>query len=214
MLTGHIGAFHIRMQKMKIHNYLEEVLGSRVKIKVIRAMLRFPDKKFSVRELAKFVGVTHTPILRSLDELQGMNLINVERHGQSDILTFNKNCYLYNALKSLFEQEQKTKNDLIQLIKSHLKSAQTIVLFGSMQKGTETLRSDIDLLIVTSEKNKMTDEVQTLNSKLAKEFGNVVSQIILTEKQFRSKKNKAFAKTLINNYLVIKGKDLVRRYWL
>lgn len=197
-----------------MNKYLEKVLGSKVKVKVFRAMLKFPDKKFTVRELAKFISVSHPPILRSLHELEGMNLISVERHGQSNLLTFNKNSYLYNILKKLFRAEEKTKQELISIIKSNLPKVEMVVLFGSIQKGNERMRSDIDLLIVTGDKKLIKKTIEAINFKLSKIFGNTISAIILTKKEFKTKKNKPFAKTLITSYSVIKGKDLIKEHWL
>lgn len=198
---------------MKFRNYLESVFGSKVKIKIVRAMFRFPRKGFTARELANFTNVSHTPVLRSLKDLEGINLIGVERHGTSNLIRLNKRSYLYNILRDLFDYEKNTKEKLISRIKRIISNAEMVVLFGSIQKGKEKMDSDIDLLIVTRYKKKTKEDIMESQNSVMKEFGNVISPIILTRKQFISKKNKPFAKDLIRDYKIIEGRDLIKRYW-
>src|SRR3989344_1180229 len=107
-------------------NYLEKVLGSKVKISIVRALLRFSDKSFTARELASFVNVSHTPVLKSLKDLDGMNLIEVEKHGTSKLIRLNKSSYLYEPLKYLFDYEADTKEQLISRIKRIIPNAEMV----------------------------------------------------------------------------------------
>jgi len=196
---------------MLFHKYIERIIGSKVKIKILRAMFRFPGKRFTIRELASFIKITHPAILKCLDDLQGMGLIRIERHGQSNLLNLNQKSHLYKILKNLFLFEAGTKQSLIKRLKQIIsKKAKMAVLFGSIQKGAERMGSDIDLLIVTDNKRKSRKELENYNTD---EFGNVISSIILTEDEFKRKKNKAFAKDILKSYYLIKGEDLIAKYW-
>jgi len=198
---------------MLFRNYLDKVLGSKVKVSIVRAMLRFPNKSFTARELASFVNVSHTPVLRSLGDLEGMNLIEVEKHGTSKLIRLNKRSYLYESLEYLFNYESNAKNKLIYKIKRIISNIEMVVLFGSVQKGEEKMDSDIDILVVTKNKKNIEENLKENQSLIMKEFGNVISPVILTRKQFIDKKNKPFAKDLIKNYRLIGGKDLISIYW-
>lgn len=198
---------------MLYHNYLERVLGSRVKVMVLRALFRFPGKKFTVRELAAFVGASHTPILRLLSDLRGINIITTEKHGTAHLVSVNKDSYLYIPLQQLFLVEKKTKERLISTIRSFLPSVKMAILFGSIQGGNEDMDSDIDLLIVTEHKNRMKAVLDHNRHTIARIFGNIPSAVILTEKEFKHKANKPFAVDILKGYTLIKGKDLVHRYW-
>ncbi len=198
---------------MLIHKYLERVVGSKIKVKIVRAMLRFPGKSFTVRELASFIKVSHTPVLRSLGDLEGMNLIKIEKHGTASLLRINKESCLYKPLKDLFLFEEKTKENLIEALRLALSKVKMAVLFGSIQKGEERMDSDIDLLIVTDNKKKARKELEKQRIKIINKFGNVISPIILTEEEFKKKKNKPFAKDILKDYCLIKGEDLIVKYW-
>jgi hypothetical protein len=42
---------------MLFHNYIETLFGSKVKVKALRTLWRFKEKEFTIRELAKFLGI-------------------------------------------------------------------------------------------------------------------------------------------------------------
>ncbi|MEK6826744.1 MAG: nucleotidyltransferase domain-containing protein [Nanoarchaeota archaeon] len=198
---------------MLFKNYLERVIGSKVKVGIVRALLRFPGKGFTARELAGFVHVSHTPVLKSLKDLKGMNLVEIEQYGTSKLIKLNKNSYLYGPLNYLFRFESDTKERLIAKIRNILPKVQMVLLFGSIQQGKEKMNSDIDLLIVTKNKRKTENAIKEKQDLIMREFGNTMSPTILTMKQFINKKNKPFAKDLRKNYKILKGKDLVKKYW-
>lgn len=191
-------------------------MGSKVKIKVLRTLLKYPSKKFTVRELAKLAEVSHTPVLKSLADLQRMNLISLEKHGTANLLALNVKSHLYSALQELFAFEKETKTALEQKIRQTLPPVKMAILFGSVQKGNEGLGSDIDLLIVAKDKNEVKNIEKRLEDyrvKIIEMFGNLLSPIILTEEEFKKKKSKPFAEDLVKDYKLIKGEDLVKKWW-
>ncbi len=198
---------------MIFKNYLEKVLGSKVKIKIIRTLFRFPEKRFTARELANFIGASHTPVLKSLPDLEGMNLISVEKHGNSKLIKLNKKSYICDSIKGAISNETSAKERLIFKIKKIIPSADMIVLFGSIQKEKESMKSDIDLLVVSESKKKIYDTIIGKQKSIIDEFGNNISAIVLTKKELIKKKNKPFAKDLLKNYRLIHGEDLIKKYW-
>lgn len=199
---------------MQFHNYLEKTIGSKVKVKILRALFRHPSKKFTARELAASISATHTPVLRSLGDLQGMNLIRLEKHGTANVLELNTACHLHPILKDLFSFEQQTLEHAVNRLKTALPPVEMAALFGSLQTGTEQMDSDIDIIIVTEDKAKTENELDAKHPEIIKEFGNLISPIILNLHEFKRKKDTPFAKDLAKNYTLIKGKDLIARYWL
>ena len=198
---------------MILHYYWETVLGSKVKVKVLRTLCRFPTKRFTVRELAKQMGVSHTPVLKSLADLQGMNLITLEKHGTANLLTLNSKSHLYPLLKQLFSFEQETKANLEQRIKTILPPVEMAALFGSVQQGGEKMNSDIDLLIVSKNKKEVEESITNSRKTIIEEFGNLLSPLIFTVEEFKRKRNKPFAKDLIHHYKILKGQDLIQKWW-
>ena len=74
---------------MRLHKYLEDVLGSKVKVRIVRELFKYPSKSFTIRELADSINFTHTGVRKALIGLKGSNLVRVEYHGQSNLINLN-----------------------------------------------------------------------------------------------------------------------------
>ena len=194
-----------------MHNYIEIVFGSKVKVKILRIMFRFPDKTFTGRELANLTKeVSSMAVSKSMKDLTNINLVNLEHHGKSNLLKLNKNSYLFELLKSLFLAEEATIIKLKEKIKKHLNipCIKTGAIFGSVAKREENMNSDIDLFIITDNK-QLTDEImEKLQKEINMEFGNTLMPYIMTKEEFKNKKNKSIMKNIIENNLLIIGDKL------
>jgi len=183
---------------------MEELFGSKVKVKILRCFIRYPTKQFTSRELAKLIGVSHTAVIKSISDILGMNLLNIERHGTSNLLSINQECFLYDQIKSLFEYEANTLNLLKAEIKKSFPKVIMLAIFGSIAKKEEIASSDVDVLIVTPDKKKSEDMVAAIEAKFTKKFGNVLSPYIMTEKEFKKKENSHLVKDILNNCIWVK----------
>jgi len=140
---------------MLFSKYIEILLGSKVKVKILRALFRFQTKIFTSRELAKQIKVSHTAVLKSLTDLQGMNIIKIETHGTSNLITLNKESHLSSPIGNLFNFELETLQNLKEEIRKILPKAKSVALFGSIALKKEKANSDIDLLIITKDKSEV-----------------------------------------------------------
>ena len=193
---------------MLINNYMEIVFGSKVKIKILRIMFRFPDKTFTGRELAGLTKeVSGMAVSKSVKDLISMNLVGLEHHGNSNLLKLNKNSYLFEPLKNLFLAEEATIIKLKEKIRRHLnvQHIKTAAIFGSIVKGVGGINSDIDLFIITDNKKWTSETMEKLQKEINLEFGSVLMPYILTKEEFKSKKNKPIIKNIIENNILIMG---------
>jgi len=193
---------------MLINNYMEMVFGSKVKIKILRIMFRFPDKTFTGRELAGLTKeVSGMAVSKSVKDLISMNLVGLEHHGNSNLLKLNKNSYLFEPLKNLFLAEEATIIKLKEKIRRYLnvQHIKTAAIFGSIVKGLGGINSDIDLFIITDNKKWTSETMEKLQKEINLEFGSVLMPYILTKEEFKSKKNKPIIKNIIENNILIIG---------
>jgi len=187
---------------------MEIVFGSKVKIKILRIMFRFPDKTFTGRELAGLTKeVSGMAVSKSVKDLISMNLVGLEHHGNSNLLKLNKNSYLFEPLKNLFLAEEATIIKLKEKIRRYLnvQHIKTAAIFGSIVKGVGGINSDIDLFIITDNKKWTSETMEKLQKEINLEFGSVLMPYILTKEEFKSKKNKPIIKNIIENNILIMG---------
>lgn len=187
---------------------MEIVFGSKVKVKILRIMFRFPDKTFTGRELASLTKeVSSMAVSKSIKDLTNMNLVTLEHYGQSNLLKLNKDGYLFEPLKNLFLAEEATTIKLKEKIKKHLNIPyiKTAAIFGSIAKGEETINSDIDLFIITDNKRLTNEAMEKLQKEINMKFGNTLMPYIMTKEEFKNKKNKSIIKNIIENNILIIG---------
>ena len=61
---------------------------------------------------------------------------------------------------------------------------------------------------------QMLEFLEEARKNLSEEFGNLISPLVLTEKEFKTSKNRPFAQDLKYNYEIIAGEDFIKRWWI
>ena len=137
-----------------------------------------------------------------------MNIVKIESHGTVNLINLNAESYLYNELKKFFDFEQATLRHLKEEVSKSLPKVKSIVLFGSIANRTEKFNSDVDVLIITEDKAKAKGIIAKKQEIFSKKFGNMLSAYIITENEFRQKKNTALIRGILENHILIKGEKL------
>lgn len=194
---------------MRLHAFLEDILGSRAKVNVLRVLFKFKTKTFTGRELAMATGLTHTGVRRALRELQASNLIKMEYHGRSNLITLNTDSNLYNLLETLFSVEANTFNTFtLELKKEVPYNVVSCAIFGSIARGTEKPDSDVDVLFITDAKETVQKFIEEKQQFFVNKYGNVIAPYIMSKNEFVRKKNTPFVKGVLESYKLVKGEDL------
>jgi len=195
---------------MLFHNYLEELLGSRTKIKILRALNRHKGKEFTIRELANYIKISHTGVHKTLNDLYNMNAVTLKSIGKSHTVALNQESHIADLLDILYGFEEGTLRELQKMIKSKLcnqASIESAAIFGSIARREENPLSDIDLLIVSSDREKAEDTVSELRVEVSRRFGNPISTYIMTREEM-DKERPPSLKEIPRRYIMICGKSL------
>jgi len=202
---------------MKFHNLLEEVLGQKSKIKVLRVLFN-TKMEMTGRQIAEFSGLNHRTCQLSLKELEKEGIVSLRRAGKSNLFRLKEeNYFVKNILHILFKEEkalfQLLVNKILRGTWKKDNNVISIILFGSFAQEREVADSDIDLFILcqkNTDKNKIGKRFDLLNQELIKSFGNVVSPYILSleEVKRRYKKNDKLIREIIKSGKIIYGKSL------
>ena len=194
---------------MLFHNFLEALLASKVKVKILRLISRLPEKTWTSRELAKFIGVSNMSVLRSLVDLEGMNLIDISRAGNSYLIKVKRSGFIFSSvLKPLFDAERFAFDGLVKDLKEMVppRYVAFYALFGSVAGKTESQNSDIDVLIVTEKPGAIEKIITEKQSLISQKYGNRLSPYIMTVVEFRKKQGVPFLKEAKKNHVVLAGR--------
>lgn len=195
---------------MLLHQYLETLLGSRTKIKILRTLHRHGGKEFTIRELANFIGVSHTGVRKTLTDLYEMNVITLKAIGNSHTVSINNNSHLLALMDIIFEYEEETLSHLKESIKESLCGKdyiKRVLLFGSVARMEEEPRSDIDILILTDDKERAEESVSGLQSEISRRFGNPLAPYILTPSEMKELAGAPLMKEIHRQCIVVCDKQ-------
>jgi predicted nucleotidyltransferase len=114
--------------------------------------LKEPYKEFYLREIAKKAKISVFAAKKYADSLVEQKILLEERRANLRYFKANLSSRAVKLIKSSLGVYEIEKSGLIEYIKEKIENLSAIVLFGSVAKGEDALNSDIDLLIVGSEK--------------------------------------------------------------
>jgi len=118
-------------------------------LQILTFLARNPDKQFYIREIAKkmdkSVGGTH----KTLKSLKQMDFVKENKSGKNVYYQINQMNPSIENFKIFM-----TINELTPLVNKLRGTSEKIILFGSCTTGKDTSESDIDLLVLTNEKEK------------------------------------------------------------
>jgi len=169
--------------------------------KILRFFVLYPGQSFYEREIARKAGLSPSSTHYVLTGLYRVGLIDRKQNGRMYFYSIDRsNPYLkeFRVLVNLLLIEP-----LVERLK---KLSQKIVLFGSWAEGDDSEDSDIDLFIISSEKEKVLFVVNKF-SYSAKLYNRKIQPVISRPEELlkKDRKNKVFLEQ------VEKGKVLWER---
>lgn len=118
--------------------------------KVLSLLVKFSDKEFYEREIARKIGISYGSANRVLNDLYSSGLLNRSQKGKMCFYMINSNDPFFRQFKIL-----NTIVLLRPLIDELKNSSKKIVLYGSCAKGNDSSKSDIDIFIISDTKRKV-----------------------------------------------------------
>jgi predicted nucleotidyltransferase len=193
---------------MKFHNVLDEILGNRTKVKLLRAFFTYPEKEFTESELQRIAGIPQASVHRNVKSLLANGLLDRERIGKANLHSLNKEHTLYALIENIFETERNLLSELKKSLKDSIESLSGIelaVLFGSVLKGTEREDSDIDIFIISrADKSQVEAEMKNLIRVIRNKFGNMISPMIKNDIEMKDMKSNSIYKELKKGEVLFK----------
>jgi len=180
--------------RTRFREFLADILGSRVKVKVLRLFLRFPEKEFIEGEIEELLGNPHQSVTYALKDMINYQLVTVRKIGRNKIYSLNRDNYIVrDILSPMFKNEAGAIQELVNDMKTCLAplKVKRAVLYGSIATAQEEFDSDIDLLVVVSDKGEVEAAqmvLADLRNRLLKKFGNALSPIVMTTDEYERQK--------------------------
>ena len=181
---------------MRFHESFAGILRSDLKLKVVKFLLDH-QASMSEREIAAVLKVSHMSVNRAMRELAEANLVHYLTVGKAHLWKVNRRSFAYKALRQLVDSLERAPDpleELKQVILKHLPRGlvRRVVLFGSVAKALEGPQSDIDVFVLVADKQdqeNLEGAMEKLSNECLEVFGNRLSPYILTEQQYKQRRN-------------------------
>ena len=150
---------------------------------ILAFLLSAPEEQLTIRGIAKRLGKSYTLVYNNIADLEKKGIIRKQDVPPGQIIKLNE----FAPTHLLVNIELKRKKEFLEkypwielMLEDILASAKNLffilLVFGSYAKGTQTTKSDIDLLVIVQDKKdikKMEDVLQKVYAK-AKKSLNIV----------------------------------------
>lgn len=195
---------------------LEEILGSRAKVKILKTLSAFPERQFQAADIAKACRLSNSRASECLKDLAGGGIVESKKVGKGFIFKLNASNYFSRIVLRMFREEARfvdiVSKDFVSKMK-RLDGIRSIILFGSALNEL-TSRSDVDFLIVTNGKAKR-EKIAVIDSELTEKYGITVSSTVLDIEEIRRKarSGEEFVIKVLANGRPIYGKNPEDMIW-
>ncbi len=189
---------------MRIDRPLDDILGNRNHVRVLRHLVLFPSPVITGRGIARELGMSHVSCIRSLNELEAVGALVRKRVGTSAVYEAPESSILFSKmLKPLFVKEAGLLDGLLgSLLDGIEKQIQAVFLYGSVVRSEATTSSDIDLLVVLKSGVKKAEIAKKLNGNRGEVYGlYLVGVHVITYSYNEYQKHKRQGLPLINKVL-------------
>jgi len=145
---------------------------SKTELTVLNYFLNNSDKEFHLREIARKLKISSSTSKTAIDSLCKKDLVKEKKLANLRLFRCNTDNLIVKQLRITKNLQWLKEKKLIKKIKEELNPS-SIVLFGSFAKGTNTEKSDLDILVITNRKDNLKEhfidnyEMQIITMKAA-----------------------------------------------
>ena len=147
----------------KSEHMFEKVNITPLGLQILTFLARNPDNQFYLREVAKKLDKSVGGVHKTLKSLHAMDFVTENKSGKNLYYQINQMNPSIKNFKIFM-----TINELTPLINKLNDISVKIILFGSCATGEDTSKSDIDLLVLTNDKDAVNKYLH--NNKLERKI--------------------------------------------
>jgi predicted nucleotidyltransferase len=164
---------------------LSNALFSKVQQRVLALIFGQPERSFYTSEIKRNVNSGTGAVERELSRLQRSGLVSIERIGNQKHYRANRQSPIFAELYSLVIKTVALTEPLRKSLEPYSDKIKAAFVYGSVAKGTDTARSDIDLLVIGDELSY--SELYAALQNVENALGRKVSPTFLSPKDWRRK---------------------------
>ena len=153
---------------------LARLFASPTLVELLSVLFFHPKKEYHVNELVRLTGRFPRSIHLALGRLEELGLVKVRWEGNLKQVCANQDNPIYPEIKSIIYKTIGL-GDALQKALEDLGVIERAFIYGSVAKGTESLTSDVDLMIIGQVNlDELTERLSEVEQELNREVNYVV----------------------------------------
>ena len=164
---------------------IADVLFSGVQQRVLGLLFGQSEKSFYANEIEKLAKTGRGSLQRELLRMTTSGLITMTLIGRQKHYQANKNCFIFQDVKSITLKTFGLSDVLRLALSGHAGDIRYAFVYGSVAKGTDTATSDIDVMVI-AERLSYSDLFEAL-TKAEESLGRKVNPTVYTPEAFLKK---------------------------
>ena len=190
---------------------ISTALFSDSQARVFRWLFGQPERSYHLNELRRLTGLGSASLQRELGKLHTAGLVRSEKVGNLRRFQANTESPVYEELAALTRKTlgaQPLLHEALEPIKEKLDLA---FIYGSIAKGTDTAKSDVDVIVVGND--LLLSEVLKLLLPVESQLGRKINPTLFTPAEYkrrRAQKNSFLNRVLAQPVIPLIGEALGR----
>jgi predicted nucleotidyltransferase len=164
---------------------LSDALFSKVQARVLGLLFGNPDRSFYANELFRLAGTGTGAGVRELAKLSDAGLLTVNKIGNQKHYQANRNAPIFDELRGIVLKTLGMADILRQGLLPMADKISVAFIYGSIAKGTDTAKSDIDVMVIGDHIDY--PEVYTALMPAEAQLGRKVNPSLYSEKDVTKK---------------------------
>lgn len=160
--------------KPKVTKKYQRLLVQSSLQRILSVLFQYPEKEFSLSDLAKEAGVAKPHIGKILRELEQLDMITITKLTKIWRIKANQQNLNFTKSKIVYNINFVYQSGLVEFLNDHFGNPKAIILFGSFRLGEDLSTSDIDIAIEV----EGTDEYKTVSLRELMEFEKMIKRHI------------------------------------
>lgn len=160
---------------------------SEKELTVIKALLEYPEREWTLNDLSDESGVPKTTVWRAANRLESRGLVEKSRMGKTSVIKVRNKEVLERIVEMAFSEVREMRK-IARKYADELREIDGVnncILFGSVARGTADLKSDIDVLILVDDVEEVEGEVNLITDRVSSERSVRIMPDIMEESKFR-----------------------------
>lgn len=177
---------------------LEQLFGSKTRVKLLYLFLLNPERSFFVREITRKLNKRINSVRRELKILSKIGLIKSKAEGRKTFYTVNRNFIFFDEFSNIVEKSGKPQDKVSEVVKGLGKVS--FACFSGFFTSNPCTKVDF-FLVGDIDRDKLLKFVK----RLEREIGKEVNYTILTDAEFsyRQKCRDRFLQDILSSHSVI-----------